>query len=53
MQGVVLNANGTAEVILADRFEGTWGTERFPMTIRGQNFEGVVQEVRSLVEVQP
>jgi hypothetical protein len=50
VQGVVLNANGAAEVVLADRFEGSWGTARFPMTIRGQNFESVVDVVRSLIE---
>lgn len=53
VQGVVLNANGNAEVVLADRFKGSWGTERFPMTIRGQSFEGVLEEVRGLVESGP
>jgi len=53
VQGVVLNANGAAEVVLAERFEGSWGTDRFPMTIRGQSFESVVDEVRSLIESEP
>jgi hypothetical protein len=48
VQGVVLNADGIAEIVLADRFESFWGTERFPMTIRGQSFEAVVEEIRGI-----
>lgn len=53
VQGVVLNASGLAEVVLADRFVNIWGTERFPMTIRGQSFEAMVDEVRELVRRVP
>ena len=49
VQGVVLEANGSAEVVLADRFESAWGTGRFPMTIRGGSFESVIDQIRTLV----
>ena len=46
VQGLVLNANGVAEVVLADRFEDIWGTARFPMTVRGESFESLIEQVR-------
>lgn len=50
VQGVAIDANGFAEVVLADRFERSWGTDLFPMTVRGHSFEEVVNQIRNLVE---
>ncbi len=48
VQGVVLDADGLIEVPLHDRFEGSWGTEKFPMSIRGQDVADVLEQIRQL-----
>jgi hypothetical protein len=47
-QTVFRNLNGSVDVIRADDVAATFGDGGFPLLVEGQDFEGLMREVRAV-----